>query len=62
MDTKFYCHLCKLSFLSSYALAQHLRSKEHRDKLNFGTDSIIEKFIKNVRKSIVGEESDEKES
>lgn len=57
MDRTFYCHLCELSFLSGYALAQHLRSKEHRDRLHFGVDSVVEKFIENVRKSIAkGEE------
>lgn len=52
MDKKFYCAICDISFESGYALAQHLRSKEHREKLNFGMDSILEKFIKNARKLI----------
>lgn len=49
MAKKFYCAICDVSFESGYALAQHFRSKEHRDRLNFGTDSIIEKFIKSLK-------------
>ena len=51
MDKRFYCFRCRLSFLSGYALAHHLQSKEHKDKLHFGTDSIIEKFISHVKES-----------
>lgn len=53
MDKKFYCDLCEVTCSSGYELARHLRSKEHRDKLHFGTDSVMEKFIKDVRKSIM---------
>ena len=49
MAEKFYCDICEKIFSSGYALAYHLRSKEHRDKLNFGSDSVIEKFIRGIK-------------
>lgn len=52
MNNKFHCGICDLSFSSGYTLAQHFRSKEHRDRLNFGADSIMEKFIEGVKAAI----------
>lgn len=52
MKKQFYCNICELSFESGYGLASHLRSKEHRDRLNFGTDSVVEKFLRGVKAAI----------
>jgi len=52
MNKKFCCDLCGVTCSSGYELAQHLQSKEHKDKVNSGTDSVIEKFIKRARELI----------
>lgn len=47
---KLYCRICKLEFSSGYAQAQHLRSREHKEKSHIGNvDSILDKFTRRFK-------------
>ena len=53
MIEKFRCYLCGKTFSSGFGLADHFRSKEHRDKAaGKNLDSLIEKFIGGVKTAI----------
>lgn len=61
MAKQFYCDICEMTFLSGYEMAQHFRSKEHRDKASGGNlDSLIEKFVKGVKAAIDPDQTNKK--
>jgi len=54
---KFRCELCEKSFVSGYALADHFRSKEHREVAGKGRiESLMDSLANNLKKRIVGGE------
>lgn len=54
MNKQFFCSICDLTFSSSWEMAQHFRSEEHRDKAGgLNLDSLIEKFLSSIRTTVV---------
>jgi len=50
---KYYCNSCRLIFSSGLEMAEHFRSKEHRDTASGkNLDSLIEKFIVGIKNAI----------
>lgn len=61
MESGFYCYVCDKPFKSGYSLSNHFRSKKHKDKVYFGVDSVVKKYINqfrsNIRKELGNESS-----
>jgi len=56
MNKQFFCGICGIPFSSGYELAEHFRSKEHRDKAAGGNlVSLIDKFISGIKADIDSE-------